>query len=260
MDIDLVWVALGLGAALAGFVDAVVGGGGLIQIPALMAAYPQETPARLFGTNKLASIVGTSSAAVQYARRIAVPWGIALPGAAAALVGAWLGANMVSALDPAYLKPLVVVLLLVVAAYTYRRKHFGEERSASDDRPVRVGVPVLIGGGIGFYDGFFGPGTGSFFIFLLIRFVGLDFLRASVTAKILNAATNLAAISYFAGIGAVMWQQGAMMAVCNLLGAQIGSRMALRRGVPFVRRMFLLVVLALVVKLVADLARDWAPG
>lgn len=254
MDFDLHWLGLGLAALFAGFVDAVVGGGGLIQIPALLAGFPAETPARLFGTNKVASIVGTTSAALQYARRVAIPWRIALPGAAAALIGAWSGARLVSAIDPSFLKPLVLVLLLGVAAYTYRRKDFGSA-AALPASGAGIHVPILIGGGIGFYDGFLGPGTGTFFIFLLIRFAGLNFLRASVTAKILNAATNLAAISFFALTDAVMWKVGAAMAVCNLCGAQLGSRMALRRGIPFVRQMFLGVVLLLVGKLALDLAR-----
>lgn len=252
MEFELTWLALGFAALAAGFVDAIAGGGGLIQIPALMAAYPQELPARLFGTNKLASIIGTASAAVRYGRRIPIPWSVALPGALAALVGAWLGARFVSALDPALLRPMVMVLLLVVAAYTYFKKDFGQD-DLDHDQPVAPWVPMGIGGAVGFYDGFFGPGTGSFFIFLLIHLVGLDFLRASVTAKILNVATNLAAISYFAMTDSVMWRLGILMALCNLIGAQLGSRLALARGTSFVRQVFLVVVLVLVGKLGLDL-------
>lgn len=254
MDFDTHWLALGLAAMFAGFVDAVVGGGGLIQIPALLTGFPSEPPARLFGTNKLASIVGTTSAALQYAKRVPIPWSVALPGAGAALLGSWYGARLVSALDPAFLRPLVLVLLLAVATYTFRRKDFGAERVVPAGR-VGIHIPLFIGGGVGVYDGFFGPGTGTFFIFLLIRFAGMTFLGASVTAKILNAATNLAAISFFGLTGAVMWKVGAGMALCNLLGAQLGSRLALRRGVPFVRQVFLAVVLVLMAKLALDLVR-----
>lgn len=124
---------------------------------------------------------------------------------------------------------------LGVAAYTYRRKDWGVGSDHRGGAAVGLHAALLIGGGVGFYDGFFGPGTGSFFIFLLIRYTGMNFLGASVTAKILNAVTNLAAISYFSATGAVMWQLGTGMAVCNLVGAQIGSHVALRRGASFVR-------------------------
>lgn len=243
---------LGAGACAAGFVDAVVGGGGLIQTPLLLSVFPAQSPATLFGTNKIASIVGTTSAAVQYARRVAIPWPIALPGALTALVGAWFGARAVAYLSPAVVRPLVLVLLVAVAAYTFLRKDFGVGAQVAPVGSRTRAIAIAIGGGVGFYDGFFGPGTGSFFIFLLIRCLGLDFLRASVTAKILNVATNLAAIGYFAANVEILWQVGALMAACNLLGAQLGSRLALKRGVPFVRRMFLGVVSILVIKLSLD--------
>lgn len=255
IEIDsLLWV-LGCAAFFAGFVDAVVGGGGLIQIPALFAAYPQGLPATLFGTNKLASVVGTASAAVQYARRVAVPWGVAFPGAIAALIGSWCGARAVAYLPVELLKPVILVLLILVALYTFLRKDFGAEaRELAPGRNAAL-LATVIGGGIGFYDGFFGPGTGSFLIFLFVRFLGMDFLRASVTAKILNVATNLAAIAFFAFNVEILWKVAAVMAVCNLAGAVTGSRAALRHGVGFVRKMFLGVVTALILKMIYDLVR-----
>lgn len=255
-DPELVLVALGIAAFGAGFVDAVVGGGGLIQIPALLAAYPATLPATLFGTNKLASIVGTASAAVQYARRVAIPWHVAAPGALAALVGAWFGARAVAYLSPELLRPLVLVLLVLVAVYTFARKDFGTGTGESAKGRGSAAIAAAIGGGIGFYDGFFGPGTGSFFIFLLVRFLGMDFLRASVTAKILNVATNLAAIAFFSLNVPLLLQVAAVMAVCNLAGALAGSRLALRHGAGFVRGVFLLVVTALIAKLAFDTVAD----
>jgi len=252
-DIDSLFFVLGLAAFFAGLVDAVVGGGGLIQIPALFASFPSTAPATLFGTNKLASVVGTSSAAIQYGRRVAIPWRVALPGAAAALVGAWFGAKAVAYLPPEVLKPLILVLLVLVAIYTFWRKDFGTGAGAaiSGSRPVVLAVGI--GGGIGFYDGFFGPGTGSFLIFLFVRVLGMDFLRASVTAKILNVATNVAAISFFALNVELLWRVAAVMALCNLSGAVVGSRLALRHGAGFVRKMFLFVVSALIAKMLYDL-------
>lgn len=253
MDIDFLFLALGLAAFCAGFVDAVVGGGGLIQIPALFAAFPATTPATLFGTNKLASIVGTASAAVQYSRRVAIPWRLALPGAIAALIGSWYGAKAVAYLPPTVLRPLILVLLILVAVYTFMRKDLGTVSREPEHDSRSTLIAVGIGAVIGFYDGFFGPGTGSFLIFLFIRLLGMDFLRASVTAKVLNVATNLAAIAYFATNVDLLWKLAAVMAVCNLSGAVTGSRVALKHGAGFVRKMFLCVVSVLIAKLAYDL-------
>ncbi|KON81650.1 TSUP family transporter [Azoarcus sp. PA01] len=250
-DAETVLFFLGLAAFLAGFVDAVVGGGGLVQIPALFTAFPASLPATLFGTNKLASIVGTSSAAIQYARRVAIPWRIALPAAGAALGGAWFGARAVAHLSPALLKPVILLLLILVAIYTFMRKDFGTADAMAEPQHATA-LALLIGASVGFYDGFFGPGTGSFLIFLFVRFLAMDFLRASVTAKIVNVATNLAAIAFFTSHVAILWQAAGVMACANLVGALVGSRLALRHGARFVRKMFLGVVAALIGKMLFD--------
>lgn len=253
MDIESVLVLIAVAAFMAGFVDAVVGGGGLIQIPALFTAFPSASPASLFGTNKIASIVGTSSAAIQYSRRVSIPWRIALPGAVAALIGAWFGARAVAWMPVELLRPLVLVLLILVAAYTFARKDFGTAHNKAEIAGRDILITIAIALAVGFYDGFFGPGTGSFFIFLLVRFVALDFLHASATAKILNVATNFAALSFFASSVDLLWKAGLLMAVCNLGGALVGSRLALRHGAGFVRRIFLMVVVILIAKMAYDL-------
>ncbi len=255
MDIEFVVLALALGAFFAGFVDAVVGGGGLIQIPALFAAYPGLAPATLFATNKLASVVGTSSAALQYSRRVRIPWRVAGPGAVAALVGSWYGAKAVTLMPPEALRPLILLLLVLVAIYTFVKKDLGTVSTESVHGLCSTVIAGVIGGVIGFYDGFFGPGTGSFLIFLFIRTLGMDFLRASVCAKILNVATNLAAIGFFVGNVEILWKVAGIMAACNLSGAVVGSRMALRHGAVFVRKMFLGVVAVLIAKLAYDTFR-----
>lgn len=255
MDIEFVVLALALGAFFAGFVDAVVGGGGLIQIPALFAAYPGLAPATLFATNKLASVVGTSSAALQYSRRVRIPWRVAGPGAVAALVGSWYGAKAVALMPPEALRPLILLLLVLVAIYTFVKKDLGTVSTESVHGLRSTVIAGVIGGVIGFYDGFFGPGTGSFLIFLFIRTLGMDFLRASVCAKILNVATNLAAIGFFVGNVEILWKVAGIMAACNLSGAVVGSRMALRHGAVFVRKMFLGVVAVLIAKLAYDTFR-----
>ena len=243
---------LGVGAFLAGMVDAVVGGGGLIQIPLLFSAFPQAAPATLFGTNKLASVFGTAGAAVQYSRRVSIPWSAAGPAALAAAIGSWSGGRAVVLFPPAALRPLILVLLVLVALYTFLRKDFGihHRRLASAGR--ECGLAILIGAALGFYDGFFGPGTGSFLIFLFIRILGMDFLHASVSAKIVNVSTNLAAIAVFVSHGAVFWQVALVMACCNLLGSRVGTGLALRHGAAFIRKAFLAVVLVLILRFAAD--------
>ena len=250
---DPLFLLLPAGAFFAGLVDAVVGGGGLIQIPLLFSAFPNATPATLFGTNKLASVVGTTSAAIHYGRRITIPWPIVGPAAAAAAIGAWLGARAVSLFPPVALRPLILALLIAVAIYTFIRKDFGihHQRLSNPRRELRLAV--AIGAGIGFYDGFFGPGTGSFLIFLFIRFFGLDFMRASASAKVVNIATNLAALSFFVPTGHVLWAFALPMAAANVGGAVVGTRLALRGGTAFIRRLFVLLVLVLIAKMTWDM-------
>jgi uncharacterized protein len=251
MSIEL--AVLGSGAFAAGLIDAVVGGGGLIQIPLLLAVFPSTPIAVLFGTNKLASIVGTGGAAIHYARRLDIPKQIALPATLAALPGAALGAMAVSLLPPASVRPLVFVLLLLVGLYTFFKPDFG--RLEGNGR-IRHGVPwfsALLGFLLGFYDGFFGPGTGSFLIFGFVALFGLDMLHASASSKFVNLATNFAALSYFILQDSVMWKVGLVMAACNLVGGQLGARLSLRHGSRFVRLMLLVIVSVLLCKLGWDL-------
>ena len=250
--LDSYWWLLAPAAFFAGMVDAVVGGGGLIQIPVLLAQFPNTAIPTLFGTNKLASIAGTGAALWRYARTVAIPWAVVLPATLAALLGAWGGAALVAWLSREAMRPLVLVLMLAVAIYTFLRKDLGQSSSRALVPADRWRGAVL-GGVIGLYDGFFGPGTGSFLIFGFVRLFGMDFLRASASAKVINAATNLSAIVFFASHGPLLWQVGVVMAVCNLLGSQLGTRLAIRHGAGFVRRAFLLVVAVLIAKLAWDM-------
>lgn len=243
------WAMLGLGAFLAGLVDAVVGGGGLIQIPLLLATFPATPIPVLFGTNKVSSVAGTLSAAVRYARAIDLPWRIAGWSACAAFAGSWGGAQVVSWLPRETMKPVVLVLLVVVGAYTFVRKDFGRLERHPMPRAWAIPASLLAGSVIGFYDGFFGPGTGSFLIFVFVRWFGFDFLKASAAAKVVNVSTNFAAIAAFAIHDGILWRVGLGMAVANLAGAQVGAHLALRHGSGFVRWLFLAVVVVLVTKL-----------
>ena len=239
-------LTLGAGAFLAGLVDSIVGGGGLIQIPLLFGALPAAPPATLFGTNKLSAVFGTSIAAWRFGRRIAVPWRTALPAAGAAFAASFGGALTVTLIPKEILRPLVLVLLMVVTGYTLLRKDFGLADGGRTRRPRDLPLATTLGAIIGFYDGFFGPGAGSFLLFLFVRFFALDFLRASAAAKIVNAATNFAALLYFVPSGSVIWRLGLTMAVMNIGGSLLGSQLALNRGTRFVRKVFLMVAVLLI--------------
>ena len=239
---------MALASLLAGFVDAIVGGGGLILVPALFAILPTTHPATLFGINKSASIWGTAIAAVQYSRRVEMRWAALAPAAFAGLAGSFVGAWAVTVASPAFLRKLLPFVLLGVLAYTLAKKDMGREHAPRLSRGHERAAAVAIGLVLGFYDGFFGPGTGSFFVFLFVRWLGYDFLHASASAKLLNTASNLAALVLFALKGHVWWHYALALAVANIVGSLVGTRLALRHGAGFVRSVFLLVVTALILK------------
>ncbi len=235
-------------AALAGFLDAIVGGGGLVLVPALFSAFPAAAPATLFGTNKTAAVWGTAWATGQYARRVTLDWVILAPAAVAALAGSACGAWAVTHVPGEGLRRALPFVLLGVLAYTLVRKDLGHVHAPRLGRRAALAVACAIGVVLGFYDGFFGPGTGSFLVFLLVRLLGYDFLHASAGAKLINTATNLAAIGMFAATGHVWWRVAAVMAVANVAGSLLGTRLALKHGSRFVRAVFIVVVGALILR------------
>ncbi len=243
---------LTLASLFAGFVDAIVGGGGLVLVPALFGMYPNAAPATLFGTNKAAAIWGTAWATGQYARRVQLPWDALLPAAAAALIGSFLGAWTVTLVAPTGLRRALPFILLAVLIYTLLRKDLGRAHAPRHHGRHQAALASAIGAVIGFYDGFFGPGTGSFFVFLFVRLLGFDFLHASASAKLLNTATNLSALALFAYKGHVWWHLALVMAAANVIGSLIGTRLALRHGAGFVRGVFVCVVTALIFKTAWD--------
>jgi uncharacterized membrane protein YfcA len=233
---------------LAGFVDSIVGGGGLILVPALFAAFPTTHPATLFGINKGASICGTAVATVQYARRVDMRWAALLPAALAGFAGSFAGAWLVTEISPDFLRKVLPVVLLAVLFYTLAKKELGQHHAPRFSGRAETWAASCIGLVLGFYDGFFGPGTGSFFVFLFVRWLGYDFLNASASAKLLNTATNLAALLLFAYKGHVWWHFALTMAIANVLGSLLGTHMALKHGAAFVRVVFIFVVSALIMK------------
>ncbi|CAM8668725.1 COG0730 Predicted permeases [Comamonadaceae bacterium] len=241
-----------LASGLAGFIDSIVGGGGLILTPALFALFPAAHPATLFGTNKGAAVAGTAFAAVQYNRRVSMPWKALLPATAVCFAAAMGGAWMVTQISPQYLRKALPFILVLVLGYTLAKKELGRHHVPRFSGQIEMGMACAIGGLIGFYDGFFGPGTGSFFVFLLVRVLGYDFLHASAGAKLLNTASNSAALVLFTFTGHVWWHYVAVMAVANVAGSLAGTHLALKHGTGFVRSVFIVVVSALILKTAYD--------
>jgi uncharacterized membrane protein YfcA len=239
---------MSLASLLAGFVDAIVGGGGLILVPALFATFPGAHAATLLGTNKSASVWGTAFASWQYARRVQMRWGALLPAMALSFAGSLAGAWVVTLISPDFMRKLLPVILLSVLLYTVAKKELGRTHAPRYSGRQEILWAGLIGLGVGFYDGFFGPGAGSFFVFLLVRWMGYDFLHASAGAKLLNMSSNLAALILFATKGFVLWHLALTLALANVLGSLLGTRLALKHGAVFVRLAFIAVVVALILK------------
>jgi uncharacterized membrane protein YfcA len=243
-------VALCVAAAMAGWVDAVSGGGGLLQLPAIMLLLPGASPVQALATNKLSSILGTASAAATYSRKAPPDVRTALPMAAAAFVGAAIGATVASSVPAQVFRPVIVALLVVVWFWTLLSPQLGRTQALRwHGRRRHYAVATGAGLAIGCYDGMIGPGTGSFLLIVLVAGLGYSFLNASSTAKVVNLGTNLAALIVFGLTGSVLWGLGLVMGVCNVAGAVVGARMAIRRGSGFVRVVFLAVVGLLILRL-----------
>lgn len=247
---------LALAGLFAGFVDAVVGGGGLVQLPALVIAFPAAAPVQVLATNKLAGTCGTSVSSVTYYRRVRPDPATFLPLMGVAFVGSAAGAVAASHIVKPVFEPVILVALVVVGAYVLLKPDLGKATELRFAGRRHLGAAVLVGLLIGFYDGALGPGTGSFFVFTLVGFLGYSFLEASAKARIANWATNVAALLVFAGQGAVLWRVGLVVGVCNLLGSYLGARVAVSRGSRFVRVFFVMVVAAFIVKLASDVVQE----
>jgi uncharacterized membrane protein YfcA len=251
------YLLLALAGLFAGFVDAVVGGGGLVQLPALVVAFPGAAPVQVLATNKLAGTCGTSVSSLTYYRRVRPDPGTFIPLMVVAFLGSAAGAVAASHIPESAFDPIILVALVVVGAYVLLKPDLGrvtELRFAGHRHTIAASLAGLV---IGFYDGALGPGTGSFFVFTLVGLLGYNFLEASAKARIANWATNVAALLVFAAQGAVMWRIGLVVGLCNLLGSYIGARTTVSKGSGFVRVFFVLVVSAFIVKIGSDVLREW---
>lgn len=232
----------------AGFVDSIAGGGGLIQLPALLIGLPKSETAEVLGTNKLSAVFGTTTAAALYRKQIKPDPKVLIAMGLPAFLGSAGGAVLASKIPTSSMRPMVLALLIVVAIYTWFKPDLGKFENLRHHSKRRVQIAAIAGAVIGFYDGIFGPGTGSFLMLILVASLGYAFITASAIAKVVNVATNVGAILVFGIHGAVIWQIGIIMGVANISGAIIGSRLAIKGGSTLVRKVFLIVTVALIIK------------
>jgi uncharacterized protein len=235
-------------AFLAGFIDSIVGGGGLIQTPALLITLPQIAVPMIMGTAKISSIAGSTMSSIQFARKVQFKKRILLTTIIAAMLGAFIGARLIHFLQPEVVKPAIFFLLIIVFTYMLIKRDFGQTqiKTISESKSMLYGG--LFGFVVGLYDGFLGPGTGSFLILFFISAIGFDFLLASAHAKVVNLATNIGAVIYFISTNNVLWSVALPMALCNLSGSYLGTRLAMLRGNRFIRLFFLGVIFMMIVR------------
>jgi uncharacterized membrane protein YfcA len=241
------------GAALAaGFIDAIVGGGGLVQTPAALTLLPQYPVAIVLGTLKIPAFSGTSFAALQYARKVAINYkrlSLMMP---VAFIAAFSGSKLLTVVSNGFMKPFLLVVLILVAFYTYTNKNFGRHEEKTHTVRRQLLYSILISLIIGFYDGFIGPGAGSFLILAFIHLLGFDFLKANAHAKFINLSTNLGSMTFFALSGKIIYTIAVPMAICNAVGGFFGARLALLKGNAFIRIFFLVIVIGTILRFAYD--------
>jgi uncharacterized protein len=239
-------------AFLAGFIDSIVGGGGLVQVPAFFVLYPALPVPYIIGTNRLASAVGTSMAAWTYSRTVKIPWKTVLYAGIGAAVMAYLGAQVQSLMPAWVLKPIILLLIIAIAVYTFRKKDFGQTDAL---RMAEAEVPKWafgIGCALGFYNGFVGPGTGSLLVFGFVSVIGYSFLKASAVSKVVNVVADVFSLIFFFLNKYILFHIALPMMACNVAGAYLGSRMAVLRGNGFIRKVFIAVIVGVVLRFAWD--------
>ncbi len=238
---------------MAGFVDAIIGGGGLIQTPATFFTLPNVAVPSVLGTTKIPSFMGSGISAFQYSRKVILNLRLLLPIAGLAFLASLAGSYTLTLVPNQLMKPFALVILILVFVYTFFKKDFGNANQQDIPFEKQLKFGLLMGAIVGFYDGFFGPGTGSFFVLGFISFIGFDFLKASAHAKIVNLSTNLASVLFFGFKGAILYSIAFPMAIANVCGAFLGARLAILKGNQFIRIFFLFVIAATILRFGYDL-------
>lgn len=248
-------IILALFALFAGFVDAVVGGGGLIQLPALLIQFPQTPIATLFGTNKIAAFSGTITSAWQYSKRIKFNFTLLITIGIFAGIFSFFGAKMVSYVNVEWFKPIILFILIGILIYSIIKKDLGKVSSHNVSLKKQLIYGGIMASLLGFYDGFFGPGTGSFFVLGFVVLLGFDFLHASAYAKVVNSITNISALLVFLLQGNFLLSIAIIMAISNIIGNIMGTKMAFKKGNSFIRLIFILVVSLLIIRYAYDILK-----
>jgi uncharacterized membrane protein YfcA len=236
-------VLLCLAAFFAGFVDAIVGGGGLIQTPIALILLPNLAVANVISSLKIPSFSGTAIAARQYLKKVDMNWKLLFIMAVVAFAAAFAGSTLLTLVHNDFMKPLLLVVLSLIAIYTFIKKDFGNHVAKEHGPKTQLFLAVSLSMVIGFYDGFIGPGTGSFLVLGFVTVLGFDFLHASANAKMVNLATNFGSICLFLLKGKIIWAIALPMALCNAIGGWVGARLAIKKGNEFIRIFFLIVVI-----------------
>ncbi len=245
-------ILLCIAAFTAGLVDAVVGGGGLIQMPVALVLLPYYPVATVIGSLKFPSFSGTGFAVYQYIKKVKLNWKLLSMMMAIAFCSAYAGSKLLTMVHNDFMKPILLIVLIGVAIYTYSKKNFGQHVIKNHSSKTQILLAILISVVIGFYDGFIGPGAGSFLILAFITLLGFDFLHASATAKMVNLATNAGSIILFMLKGSIIWSIALPMAASNALGGMIGARMAIKKGNQFIRIFFLIVIIGTLIRFAYD--------
>lgn len=241
-----------LAAFAAGFVDAIVGGGGLIQTPMGLILLPQLPVSSVVGSLKIPAFSGTAFAAAQYVKKVAINWKLLLPMMAVAMLASFAGSTLLTMVHNDFMKPVLLVVLTLVAIYTFIKKDFGQHKDKAHSPTLHIVYSLLISIVIGFYDGFIGPGAGSFLVLAFVALMGYDFLHASANAKMVNLATNFGSISLFILKGKIIWAVAIPMALCNAAGGFMGAKLAISKGNKFIRIFFLIIVVGTLIRFAYD--------
>ena len=239
-------------AFIAGFVDAIIGGGGLIQTPTALVVLPQYPVATVIGTLKIPAISGTTFASIQYARKVKMDIRMLLVMMLIACVAAFGGSALLTAVSNSFMKPFILVILMLVAIYTFSNKAFGLHSEKGHPAHHEWIFCILISLILGFYDGFIGPGAGSFLVLAFIGLLGFDFLKASAYAKFVNLSTNFGSICFFVMKGKIIYSIALPMALCNAVGGLLGARLAILKGNRFIRIFFLVIVCITILRFAYD--------
>lgn len=232
----------------AGFVDSIVGGGGLVQIPAFFVLYPQLSVASVLGTNRMASAVGTSVAAWNYARTVSIPWKMVAFAGICASICSFLGATLQSYIASDVLKPIILILIIGIALYTFGQKNLGQLHKIRIPEHRMPFYLMSIGGLLGFYNGMIGPGTGSLLVFAFVSIIGFGFLQASAISKVVNVIADVSSLVFFVWNGKIIYPLVLPLMVSNVAGSFLGSKLAILKGNQFIRVMFLMVTVGIIAR------------